>query len=61
MEDNTFAAACYNENSTDELIDALMENAADDTDCENWKITPTQWRKDIAEALREKVNDLKNK
>jgi len=61
MEDNTFAAACYNENSTDELIDALLQNSADEYDCKQWSISPTKWRKDIAEALREKIKDMEEK
>ena len=46
-----FAAACYNDNSVDELLAALRQRAADKTDCKNWGITPTQWRSSIQEAL----------
>lgn len=60
IEDNKFAAACFNENSTDELIDALLQEKADKYDLETWKISPVQWRLDIAEALRAKISVLKD-
>ena len=49
-----FAGACYDENSIAELEEALKLRAADKTDCENWTITPTQWRAAIVEALAAK-------
>ena len=52
-----FAEACYDENSIAELEEALKLRAADKTDCENWKITPTQWRAAIVEALAAKRED----
>ena len=60
-----FAAACYNDNSVSELIEALESRAADKTDCENWGITPSQWRAEIRNALEYAIfqyvsdNDLK--
>ena len=52
-----FAEACYDTNSVEELSAALKQRAADKTDCETWKITPTQWRAAIAEALAAKLED----
>lgn len=60
-----FAEACYNENSVSELVEALKSRSADKTDCENWKITPSQWRGEIKSALEYAMfqyvsdNDLK--
>ena len=53
-----FAAACYETNSIIELEEALKQRAADKTDCEEWKLTPTQWRAAIAEALEAKNADF---
>lgn len=50
-----FAEACFNDNSNDELIDALKMRKADKTDCENWGITPSQWREAIREALEFRI------
>jgi len=50
-----FAAACFDDNSNDELIEALKMRAADETDCKNWEITPSQWREAIREALEWRI------
>ena len=34
-----------------------MQRAADKIDCDTWRITPTQWRAAIAEALVAKHED----
>jgi len=52
-----FAEACYDTNSIEQLDAALRQRAADKTDCTEWKITPTQWRASIAEALAAKKAD----
>lgn len=52
-----FAEACYDTNSISQLEEALKQRAADQTDCQEWKITPTQWRAAIAEALAAKKAD----
>lgn len=49
-----FAEACYDTNSVSELEEALKQRAADQTDCGEWMISPTQWRAAIAEALAAK-------
>ena len=54
---NTFAAACYEQNSINELIEALLARRADPADCGEWKITPTEWRESIALALRAKIEE----
>lgn len=46
-----FAEACYDDNSIDELTEALDLRAADKTDCENWDIKPREWRLSIRLAL----------
>ena len=53
IKDSTFAAACYDQNSIAEL-EAALSGPADKTDCENWGISPEQWRAEIAQALDEK-------
>ena len=58
IEDGSFAAACYNDNTIDDLIDALNESAADKTDCKNWGITPTEWRSQITLSLKAMIEDL---
>jgi hypothetical protein len=52
-----FAAACYDVNSAAELEAALKRRTADPADCQEWKITPTQWRAAITEALAAKRAD----
>ncbi|MEL6584031.1 MAG: hypothetical protein AAFQ36_09380 [Pseudomonadota bacterium] len=57
MQCNSFAEAAYNDNSIDELIDALSQMSADPADMKAWNITATQWREQIALALRHMVAD----
>jgi hypothetical protein len=52
---NGFAEACYDMNTVADLEVALTQRQADKTDCETWKITATQWRAAIAEALDAKT------
>jgi uncharacterized membrane protein len=52
-----FAEACYNDNSIDELVEALGFRGADKTDCENWQIKPSEWRTAIREALESRLYD----
>lgn len=52
-----FAEACYDQNSVEQLEEALRMRAADKTDCAEWRITPTEWRAAIAEALAAKRAD----
>ena len=50
-----FAEACFNDNSIDELVEGLRMRAADSTDCKNWDITSTQWRRAIISALEFRI------
>ena len=50
INENTFAAACYNDNTIEDLENALR-GEADLTDCETWKLTPAEWREQIELAL----------
>ena len=54
--DNTFAAACYEQNSVLELQLSLRREA-DKHDCAEWGITPEQWREQIEIALAAKLAD----
>jgi hypothetical protein len=49
-----FAEACFNENSVDELCEAL-KSGFDTTDCRNWKINETEWYESIINALSLKL------
>ena len=54
--DNNFATACYEDNSIDELHEALTEEP-DEYDCREWGITPEEWTDAIQTALTEKLAD----
>ena len=56
---NTFAAACYDMNSINELTEALA-GEPDETDMSEWGITAEEWREQIAIALTE-LKDEKEK
>ena len=45
-----FAEACYDMNSIEDLEQALTETA-DTTDCDEWDISPEEWRNQIEMAL----------
>lgn len=51
--ENTFAAACFDQNSVAELEQALA-GKADTADCAEWNLTPEQWRAEIELALAAK-------
>ena len=57
IKENTFAAACYDQNSIEELIKALRQKKADKGDCQEWGLTATEWRNSISLALKEKIDD----
>jgi len=50
-----FSEACFNDNSIEELINALRARSTDKTDCKNWAITPTQWENAIREAIEFRI------
>jgi hypothetical protein len=47
----TFAEACFNENSIDELKQALIDGP-DKSDLINWELTEGEWRENVDLALR---------
>lgn len=51
--DNTFAAACYDQNTVEELMEALS-NGPDEQDMRDWSLTADEWRAQVALALAEK-------
>ena len=50
-----FAEACYNQNSIEELIDALRDGIVDQTDCDTWKISHQEWRDAICDAILARI------
>ena len=56
IQDNTFAAACYNQNSIAELNEALR-NGPDAADMEEWGISPAEWSEHIKLAIAAKLED----
>jgi len=57
IESNTFAEACYNQNTIDELKQALNEEA-DQSDMLEWKIDASTWHAQIKLALAAKLENL---
>lgn len=49
--DNTFAAACYNNNTADEL-EFVLRAEADQTDLETWGLTEDQYKEEIEKAIQ---------
>ena len=56
IESNTFAEACYNMNSAEELEQGLRGDA-DEADMDAWGITAEEWRDQIVVALAAKRAD----
>lgn len=52
-----FAEACYDTNSISELEEALNLEEADATDCQEWRVTPEEWRQAIQAALADRKAD----
>ncbi len=52
--DNSFTAACYNDNSISELAE-LSVTSADKTDCKTWKISAAEWTQSVLLALETKL------
>jgi hypothetical protein len=50
LETNSFAAACYDQNTIEELVTCLS-GQVDRTDCDTWKLSDQEWRDAIADAL----------
>lgn len=56
IQENTFAEACYDQNSIEEL-EAALNQEPDETDMETWGLTADEWREQIEIALAEKKAD----
>ena len=57
IECNSFAEACYDQNSIEELIEGLL-NPADKIDMKGWGIrTAREYKGQIATALYHKIKD----
>ncbi len=56
IQPNSFAAACYDDNTIAELQEALSE-PADSIDCHAWGITPEEWYEQIKLALAALLED----
>ncbi len=48
--DNSFTAACYNDNTIADLEESTLMTA-DETDCKTWNISPHEWLRSIRLAL----------
>jgi hypothetical protein len=56
MDNNSFAEACYDQNSFEDLDEALRSGLSCD-DCDTWKISHEEWREQIEKALAQKILD----
>ena len=56
IEANTFAEACYDMNTVEELETALADGP-DETDMEVWCLTADEWREQIKLALAVKRDE----
>jgi len=54
--ENTFAAACFDENSVEEM-EAVLSNGPDATDMREWDLTAEEWTAQIKLALKAKRED----
>lgn len=57
IEDGTFAAACYEQNTIAELEIINARGFSDQADCSEWNLTAAEWRQQIALALAAKRAD----
>jgi len=61
IDNDGFAAACYNSNTIEDMLEALSMDAKDRS---QWELTPSAWRENIRDALSlmlwdivEEIND----
>lgn len=54
--ENTFAAACFNQNSVQELK-AALSNGPDASDMREWGLTADEWTAQVHLALNAKTED----
>lgn len=50
VQENTFAEACYNYNSIEEL-EAAKNQGPDETDMREWGLSEDEWREQIETAI----------
>lgn len=50
VQENTFAEACYNQNSIEEL-EAAINQDPDETDMREWDLSGDEWREQIEIAI----------
>ena len=51
-----FTNACIDGNSINELLDGINKKSSDKTDCKEYNISSTEWRKSICDALADSVS-----
>jgi len=51
--ENTFAWACVEQNTINDLRDALKQDTPDQSDMDAWNIDGDEWRSEIESALHE--------
>ena len=56
IESGTFAEACYEMNSIEELY-SMLNNEADSSDMKEWRITADEWKANIQLAIKELESD----
>lgn len=49
--DNTFAAACYNNNTADEL-ESVLRADVDHADLEQWGLTESEYKNELKRAIQ---------
>lgn len=54
--ENTFAAACFDQNSAKEL-QAALTNGPDASDMRDWGLTAEEWNAQVHQALKAKIED----
>jgi hypothetical protein len=50
LTDNSFAAACY-DNQTIKELNAAFNRDADPEECEAWGLSPSEWKENVEMAL----------
>lgn len=56
IQENTFAEACYNQNTIEQLEDAL-KSPADETDMREWGLSESEYFDEIKTAIAELKED----
>jgi hypothetical protein len=59
IESGSFAEECYDVNSVEELLDALLYKVADREELKRKHLTAMEWRRQIAQAIYWKYTNKK--